>query len=310
MTGRSLNECRQQFEALWQVHQAQPSYRSPETWQNPIPPNAFPAVNPGPSHAEPHPIAHDAFGSRKRPFYPPEKPPIFPRAIQPRPPLTGGPFPGESGSPVPTSPNWPEGVGGRSTEPPKKRGRPSKAESERRKAEAEARGEIYPAPRRRASTTKLPTTPSGAASATSDGSMVSPMQTAHTPEVHNQERLLEPAPNKDIVSIQAARTGSLGSEAPDMDPVRGIIRSQANQDRRLPLPLEFNAQPPRRESLNVHDRPLEHPYHGFPTPRPEQNSTSATPTRQIVQHPEGVPSIPSTSGGYLPAMSQPAGTTT
>uniref|UniRef100_A0A093V366 Uncharacterized protein n=1 Tax=Talaromyces marneffei PM1 TaxID=1077442 RepID=A0A093V366_TALMA len=214
--GRSLNECRQQFESMWQTHQSQPSYRQPEPWQGPLPPAAFPAMNPGPSHAAPHQAPHEPFGSRKRPFYPPERPSTYPR-IQPRPPLGGGPFSSESGSPVPTSPGWTEGVPGKSAEPPRKRGRPSKAESERRKAEAEARGESYPPPRRRTSMGKLPATPSGAASATSDGSMVSPMQTAQTPEMPKHEQPLETV-TKDVSTDQANRASPLASEAPDTDP--------------------------------------------------------------------------------------------
>ncbi|EED18267.1 conserved hypothetical protein [Talaromyces stipitatus ATCC 10500] len=300
--GRSLNECRQQFESMWQTHQSQPSYRQPEPWQGPLPPAAFPAMNPGPAHAPPHQAPHDAFGSRKRPFYPPERPPAFPRAIQPRPPLSGGQFSSESGSPAPTSPGWVEGAAGKSAEPPRKRGRPSKAESERRKAEAEARGETYPAPRRRTSMGKLPATPSGAASATSDSSMVSPMQTAQTPEMPKQDK----GPEAPVSTGQATRASPLTSEVPDTDPVRGIIRSQANQDRRLPLPHEFGARTSPPESIYSHTRAMEHPYHGLSTSRPEENTTQPTTARQIIQHSEA----PTSGGGYLPAISHSAGATT
>lgn len=67
-----------------------------------------------------------------------------PRAIQPRPP--GPPTSktshgSESGSSAQLSPRLDPG------EPPRKRGRPSKAETERRKLLAEARGEPYPSRR-------------------------------------------------------------------------------------------------------------------------------------------------------------------
>lgn len=81
---------------------------------------------------------------RKRPLYPSDKP--LPRAIQPRPPgppASTASYGSESGSSAQLSPRLPIG------EPPRKRGRPSKAETERRKLLAEARGEPYPAPRRR-----------------------------------------------------------------------------------------------------------------------------------------------------------------
>lgn len=78
---------------------------------------------------------------RKRPLYPAEKP-LAPRAIQPRPPASTASYSSESSAQL--SPRFDVSAG----EPPRKRGRPSKAETERRKAAAEARGEPYPPPRR------------------------------------------------------------------------------------------------------------------------------------------------------------------
>jgi len=77
---------------------------------------------------------------RKRPLFPAEKP-FAPRPIQPRPPASTASYSSESSAQL--SPRF--DVSG---EPPRKRGRPSKAETERRKAAAEARGEPYPPPRR------------------------------------------------------------------------------------------------------------------------------------------------------------------
>lgn len=297
-----MNDCRQQFDSMWQTYQSQPSHRQPEPWQGPLPPSVTPAMNIGPSHAS-HQTPLEPFGSRKRSFYPPERPSSYPR-IQPRPPPTGGPFSSESGSPAPTSPGWVEAVPGKSTEPPRKRGRPSKAESERRKAEAEARGETYPPPRRRTSMSKLPATPSGAASATSDGSMVSPMQTAQTPEMPKHEQPLEA---KDTSTGQANRASPPASGAPDTDPVRGIIRSQAhNQDRRLPLPHEFSTRTSSHDPIYSQTRALEHPYHILSTSQPEENPAQPTAGRPIIQYSEAAPS---SGGGYLP-ISHSAGTTT
>ena len=281
---------------MMQSHHSQPSHRQPEPWQAPLPTAAFPAIISSPSHAPHHQTLHEPMGARKRPFHPPEKPPTYPR-IQPRPPLGGGPFGNESGSPAPTSPGWTESVAGKSAEPPRKRGRPSKAESERRKAEAEARGEAYPPPRRRASMGKLPATPSGAASATSDGSILSPMQTAQSPGLPKHDQALETV-NKDVLTGKSNLASPLTSEAPDTDPVRGIIRSQANQDRRLPLPHEFGARTSPREHVYSHS------YHNMPLSRPEETPNQP---RQTGQHSEAAVS---SSGGYLPAIPHSAGAAT
>src|SRR5699024_5362537 len=73
-------------------------------------------------------------------------------------------------------------------EPPRKRGRPSKAETERRKAAAEARGETYPPPRRTgAGKLKQEFTPNSPAGTehTSTSSALNP--SAQGPEVSNPE---------------------------------------------------------------------------------------------------------------------------
>lgn len=306
--GRSLNECRQQFESMWQAHQSQPSQRPPEPWQTPLPPAAFPVIHtPSANMAHHHP-AHDSFGSRKRPLYPPERPPTFPRAIQPRPPLGGGgQASGESGSPGPVSPGWGESIVGKGGEPPRKRGRPSKAEAERRKAEAEARGESYPTPRRRTSMGKLPATPSGAASATSDSSMVSPMQTAQTPDMSKQEKMLEAPATKEGTIEQSSRLNLHTPIAQDTDPVRGIILSQTSQDRRLPLPHEFTTRASPHEPIYSQNIALERPYHSVSTSRAEENIAQQPAARQIIQQSDAAPN---SSGVYLPAISHPGGTTT
>ncbi|KAJ5756995.1 uncharacterized protein N7511_007177 [Penicillium nucicola] len=95
---------------------------------------------------------------RKRPLYPSNKP--LPRAIQPRPPASTASYSSESGASAQLSPRLDPGTG----EPPRKRGRPSKAETERRKLAAEARGETYPPPRRSNSARlKIPPSPTSPA---------------------------------------------------------------------------------------------------------------------------------------------------
>ncbi|KAJ5095097.1 hypothetical protein N7532_007388 [Penicillium argentinense] len=109
---------------------------------------------------------------RKRPLHhPTEKPPV-PRAIQPKPPASNASYSSES--PAPLSPRWSSiGPGG---EPPRKRGRPSKAETERRRAAAQARGETYPPPRRSNSNRqRIPPSP------TSPSAMSMTSNTPYTP---------------------------------------------------------------------------------------------------------------------------------
>ncbi|GJP90071.1 hypothetical protein AnigIFM50267_011475 [Aspergillus niger] len=102
---------------------------------------------------------------RKRPLIPSDRTIRAPRAIQPRPATSTASYSSESGASALLSPSS-ESVTARG-EPPRKRGRPSKAESERRKAAAEARGETYPPPRRSGShklkVSSTPTSPSGVA---------------------------------------------------------------------------------------------------------------------------------------------------
>src|SRR5204863_7520587 len=78
-------------------------------------------------------------GSRKRPLFPHIAEKSVPRPIQPKPPSARFPGP-EIRTPIHMSPSA-EGTMG---EPPRKRGRPTKAEIERRTRIAHARGEQYP----------------------------------------------------------------------------------------------------------------------------------------------------------------------
>ncbi|KAH8702594.1 hypothetical protein BGW36DRAFT_289225 [Talaromyces proteolyticus] len=309
--GRTLNECKQQFTAMWQTSQSQLHARPTESWQVPPPPAVFPAFN-HPTPVNPA-LSNDPYTSRKRPLYSTERPAI-PRAIQPRPPHSIGQFNSEAGSPGPGSPGWADYTPGKGSEPPRKRGRPNKAEAERRKAEAEARGESYPPPRRRSSKTKNPATPSGGASATSDSSMVSPMHVAHTPELQKQERILDTLVSKDLPE-QNTQLGIEASDAPDTDPVKGIIRSQTSQDRRLPLPHEF---PARRESFSTRKSPheslipqtrtLDHPFDASPKPQTDEKITHP-PTDHIIQQAKSGPQV-HPSGGYITAITHPGETKT
>ncbi|KAE8399784.1 hypothetical protein BDV37DRAFT_259350 [Aspergillus pseudonomiae] len=145
--GRSLNSCQVTFYSM-----------CPQHVQLPINPSFAPF--PPPRHessAPPAPVL-DNSQTRKRLLFPSDRPILAPRAIQPRPTTSTASFSSESGASALLSPGS-ESMPSRG-EPPRKRGRPSKAESERRRAAAEARGETYPPPRRTGSSKmKAPSTP-------------------------------------------------------------------------------------------------------------------------------------------------------
>ncbi|KAE8144201.1 hypothetical protein BDV25DRAFT_134875 [Aspergillus avenaceus] len=151
--GRSLNSCQLAFSRMYsQQHAHLPVNQSlvhyPYLRNETIAPSG---------------AVHDNGPARKRPLFSTNKPTLAPRAIQPRPTTGTTTFSGESGASALTSPGS-ENMPIRS-EPPRKRGRPSKAESERRKAIAEARGETYPPPRRLGSNKlKDPSTPNSPSS--------------------------------------------------------------------------------------------------------------------------------------------------
>ncbi|KAE8382097.1 hypothetical protein BDV26DRAFT_38974 [Aspergillus bertholletiae] len=150
--GRSLNSCQVAFYSM-----------CPQHAQLPITPSLAPFPPPRHESSAPPAPMLDSSQSRKRLIFTSDKPVLAPRAIQPRPTTSTASFSSESGASALLSPGS-ESVPSRS-EPPRKRGRPSKAESERRKAAAEARGETYPPPRRIGSNKmKAPSTPTSPAS--------------------------------------------------------------------------------------------------------------------------------------------------
>ncbi|CAL5874084.1 uncharacterized protein PFLUO_LOCUS8371 [Penicillium psychrofluorescens] len=150
--GRSLNASQMAF---WNM------------CQQPAQPPSLPAAPYPPRPEMPgRPAAPIDLGTaRKRPLFPADKPILAPRAIQPRPPVSSAAsYSSESGaSAAQVSPRL-ETTASATGEPPRKRGRPSKAETERRKAAAEARGETYPPPRSSGSgRLKIPPSPTSPA---------------------------------------------------------------------------------------------------------------------------------------------------
>lgn len=137
--GRSLNSCKMAFCSMCQ-----------KPGQFPVLP--APTMLPSTRHEDSllRAVQLDCNTTTNRPLLPLGKPLLAPRAIQPRPP------PRMSYSSESNLSPGPEYSPAASDEPPRKRGRPTKAETERRRLAAHARGETYPPPRRlRNAKTKL-----------------------------------------------------------------------------------------------------------------------------------------------------------
>ena len=172
---------------------------------------------------------------RKRPLYPSDKP----RAIQPRPPPSVASYSSESGTSAQLSPRLESTAG----EPPRKRGRPSKAETERRKAAAEARGETYPPPRRLgAGRVRIPPSPTSPA-----GPPIAPY--AHT-------NISQPAhgPNPSSIPFETStgRPIAPATGLPVSDERRDMpTRSMAPSMRELPRPQEMSHPLPSPHSLQL-----------------------------------------------------------
>ena len=196
-----------------------------------------PPLAPRTAVSHPPPMCHESTapgapsessGQRKRPLYPlPDRPqPLAPRAIQPRPAPNMMPYSREESAPNLASPGL--------DEPPRKRGRPSKAETERRKAAAEAKGETYPPPHRRTDSgkPKLPSTPnSPAGTLASAGNLFSPPASLHGPERSKPENRYQPP-----VGRARASTSSGISE---------------QRSRELPRPLEVRQTLPSPQALQL-----------------------------------------------------------
>ncbi|PLB51823.1 hypothetical protein P170DRAFT_348341 [Aspergillus steynii IBT 23096] len=252
--GRSMNSCQMAFVNMVQHVQA--------------------SVNPGmgpfplPRHEASLPPAPSFEGGnvRKRPLFPADKPMRAPRAIQPRPAgASTASLSSESGASALVSPGA-ESVAARG-EPPRKRGRPSKAESERRKAAAEARGETYPPPRRSGSSKiKIPSAPTSPAG-------VEPFAATFTPQATASRPPHIPQPNLRYAPPIARTMGFIGPGDDDR------LRDPANRDidpalRELPRPTEMRQTLPSPQALQLGHRetmarvnPVERP---FERPHPDR----------------------------------------
>lgn len=222
--GRSLNSCQMTFSQMYNQY-------------------VQPPLAPRPSVSQPQSVRHEisaptapveSSNVRKRPLCPSTDRPQ-PRAIQPRPVSHSR----EDSSSTIVSP------GGE--EPARKRGRPSKLETERRRQAAEAKGEPYPAPRRGSVRSKISSTPtSPPASLTATGPSYSPPQ-ASSQGPGSDRFKLEPryAPPTGR-SLEPARFG--GDEQRSRD-IRDHDRRPANRE--LPRPVEIRQPLPSPQELQL-----------------------------------------------------------
>ncbi|OQE31997.1 hypothetical protein PENSTE_c001G02741 [Penicillium steckii] len=234
--GRSLNSCKLAFFHMTQPNAPGPSQAQAPT-QAPRPPPPPTSAGPPPLAGPPppppaptppilsttprpiqqhhqsqhHQVSHHQ-DLRKRPLDHP-KPPPAPRAIQPKPPASNASYSSES--PAPLSPRWSSiGPGG---EPPRKRGRPSKAETERRRAAAQARGETYPPPRRSGSNRARPGSGSGSAL----GLSIPPSPTSPNPTSASASA---------STSMTASASASGYSHVPSSAPPAGLMPASVPYD--------------------------------------------------------------------------------
>ncbi|KAJ5150480.1 uncharacterized protein N7500_010669 [Penicillium coprophilum] len=240
--GRSLSSCKTAFHNMVQ----QPAH--PPT--HPVAPFQPRSDMTGP------PAPMDPSHMRKRPLFPSDKP--IPRAIQPRPPASTASYSSESGASAQLSPRLDIGTG----EPPRKRGRPSKAETERRKLLAEARGETYPAPRRSGSgRLKVPPSPTSPAVGPSSTSFPPAPQAFHGPK---------PSPSTMLYDTSAMRSAvpPLGpSHAPNDERRDMPPRNMSTNMRELPRPTEMGHPLPSPHALQL-GPPDTLPRLGNPAERP------------------------------------------
>ncbi|EYE93469.1 putative AT DNA binding protein [Aspergillus ruber CBS 135680] len=257
--GRSLNSCQLAFGHMCQQHVQQPVL--PRSAMIPA------ASQPQPPHPEPITPAV----VRKRPC------PGMERPIAPRPSTV--PYDQGSSASI-TSPNM--------NEPPKKRGRPTKAEAERKRAEeerkkaaAEARGERYPLPKRRgsgkskASTATVPNSPAGSLGAT--GTSFSPRTNVQGLEAFKAEPQIHHGPSAGQPLDRSAGFG--GNEQRSRAMSDQILRPVSNTtSRELPRPMEARQTLPSPQELQL----------GHPEPMPRFNP-SHPPLEHF--HPDRIPRV-------------------
>lgn len=268
-------------------------------------------VNPGllpppPRHYAPAPppmmpVQDPNTTMRKRSM--PDKPAHTPRPLQPRPAVGSTSYCSESGTSTILSP----GTGSATApgEPPRKRGRPSKIEAERRKAAAAARGETYQPSRRSGShKEKVPSTPTTSPSAIEAGGPV------YTASIGNRvPNIPPPGPRYVPPPLRAMPMPMPMAGQNDEERMRGISsREIGPTSRELPRPQEIRQTLPSPQSLQLGPRESipriesgDRPYNSLPPDRLPFTDSS----RRSLVHPS--PRPPDES--YTPDTQKPSKTT-
>ncbi|KAL4805984.1 hypothetical protein BDV18DRAFT_160843 [Aspergillus unguis] len=209
---------------------------------------------------------------RKRPMS--DKPPNAMRAIQPRPTVGPASYSSESGASTILSPG--SGPATAPGEPPRKRGRPSKVEAERRKAAAAERGETYQPSRRSGSNKgKAPPTPTNAP-AIEAGVPVYTAQTGNRPpNIPPPVPPYVPPPLRPMSMPMPMSGHRPGSEPHEEERVRAMSNREIGPNlRELPRPQEFRQTLPSPHSLQLGHResipriePGDRPFESMPSDR-------------------------------------------
>jgi hypothetical protein len=245
--------------------------------------SAPPAVQPEGSHM------------RKRPLFLLDKPPLAPRAIQPRPAASTASYSSESSASALLSPSL-ESITTKG-EPPRKRGRPSKAEAERRKAAAEARGEAYPPSRRSGSQRlKAPSTPGSPPGVMSSSTSFTSQAGLRPVEVQNPELRYAPPPGRPVTLMAPIDDGrARGVPTRDPGPILRELPRPADPRQTLPSPQALqmsHAEPVAR--MDPGERPFE--------PRPSERFSFGDSSRRILTDPASRrPEAPALSTPEVPA---------
>lgn len=270
--GRSLSSCKAAY-----LNMVQQPTHPPMQPVAPFPPRSDMTGPPAPI---------DPSTMRKRPLYPSDKP--LPRAIQPRPPASTASYSSESGASAQLSPKLETST----SERPRKRGRPSKAETERRKLLAEARGEIYPPIRRSGSGRHtIPPSPTSPA----PGPPTTPFPPA--PQVFHG-----PKPGSMLYDTSTMRSAipPTGPSPMPTDERRDMPPRMNTSLRELPRPTEMGHPLPSPHTLQLGppdafprlSHPAERPYsftadRFSPSDGGRRDSVTSRPDQPLGPYPEG-----------------------
>ncbi|KAJ9287052.1 hypothetical protein DTO027B5_5668 [Paecilomyces variotii] len=251
--GRSLNSCQTAYSIMFQES-------SPMQTPFGLAPQAISTVR-APTL--------DANTTKKRPLQPLDRTAFAgQRAIRPR---LLGPSGTEGSVQTQLTPGL-EPISGGEKPPKPRRGRPTKAESARRQAEAQAQGKEYSSSGRQGATRRgNKPMPSAVGSTTSEGWVISPRPLVDNPETRATEAASGESSGAAGTSTQAWRERPIEDTAQDQTELtspQGEMRPQAETERTLPsiqsMQLVFGGDTPRTIPGTAGVRPLGAPPFSYP----------------------------------------------